>query len=243
MHALTRATCRKSKCADCFPPAGSCEKHRSPAPGAEFRPEWPWDRADSSSAPGRCASSHTACRSASPDCAPRDCPMSARVPPPNGTSLRTSNPIASAMRTIISKSALVPLTSPAFFTSCRSPQVLVNGAGLLVSIGRGQHHVGHRRRFRSGTCPARRRKLFANAKGSMFNRPTGFEPTTYSAFSLPALRGFNHLGQVEARCLWDRAPLLVKFTDCLRPGDSRAAGRDKGPCRPRRASSHNRPGK
>ena len=93
---------------------------------------------------------------ASPDCAPRVCPMSERVSATKRNQLCTSKPIASAMRTIISKSGLhIRLLRRPSSPICRSPQVFVHGPGLFVSIRGRQHNIGNASRFRSGTCPER----------------------------------------------------------------------------------------
>jgi hypothetical protein len=90
------------------------------------------------------AVSQTAWRSASPDCAPRDWPMSAETPLvlPKGTSFLTSAPMAPAMRTMISKSGLTPARSAAFFDQLDVAVGVGDGAGFFVEAGGGQDYVG-----------------------------------------------------------------------------------------------------
>ena len=81
------------------------------------------------------------------------------------------------MRTIISKSAFVPVTSPAFFTNCKSPQVLVNVPDFSYAFAAGNTTSAITAvSVRNMSCTTT--KLFEKANGSIFNRPTGFEPTT-----------------------------------------------------------------
>ena len=71
------------------------------------------------------------------------------IPPvPKGTSLRTSKPMASAMRTIISKSALRSGDFAGFLQNLQIAAGVGEGAGLFVSIGGGQNNICDSARFR-----------------------------------------------------------------------------------------------
>ena len=57
------------------------------------------------------------------------------------------------------------------------------------------------------------------------------------------MRASTISGRVEPGALRNVSPLLDGICRCLRRDDSRAAGRDRDPCRPRRASWRSRPGR
>src|SRR5258708_4781174 len=77
--------------------------------------------------------------------------MSARVPWPKGTRLRTSKPMASAMRTIISKSGEVTNTKPDFEMIVRIADAMGFEVRSLVPFGGGTHaDMGQTRGAQSG---------------------------------------------------------------------------------------------
>ena len=114
--------------------------------------------------------------------------------------------MASAMRTIISKSLFVPVTSPAFFTSLQVAAGIGERAGFLVSVGGRQHHIGHDRRLGQEHVLHDDKRLRERKRIDVVSVPTGFDPTTYSAFSFPAFAASTISGKVKPGSSGNRSP-------------------------------------
>jgi len=119
------------------------------------------------------ASSQTLCRSASPDCAPRDCPMSARVPLPKGNQLAnlSAHGIGDAHDHFEIRFRAGHFAG--FFSQSANRRSVGERSGLFVSIGRRQHDIGDGRGLgQEMSCTTT--KLCEKANGSMPNRAPGW---------------------------------------------------------------------
>ena len=210
------------------------------APAAESRQESPSDRTGSFSAPVRAPRATPRAGRLRPTAPPRLTHVRSHSPAPKGTSLRISNPMASAIRTIISKSLLVPDTSPAFLTNCTSPKVLVNVPDFLVSIRRRQHNIGHESRFSQEHVLHHDKGIGKSERVNGSGLSDSLRPRKAPSTFRPAA---SIISATSIRLWQGRAPTPGGTCRYRKPGGTREGNPDTAPCRPRRENWHSPPGR
>ena len=148
------------------------------------------------------------------------------------------------MRTIISKSGLRARNFAGFLQQLQIAAGVGERAGFFVGIRGGQYNIGHQRGLGEEhvlhddeSSWRRRRDRHSNGRRDSSRRRTAPSTCRPSAASIMPR-------QIEAGASAEcSAPLLVEVAVAGDRGDSREAGRDRGPCRPRRASWRNRRGR
>ena len=112
------------------------------------------------------------------------------------------------MRTIISKSVRTPARSPAFADQLPVAVGIGHRAGLLIEIGRGQHHVGERRGLGHEHLLHDEKGIFERLAADAIAGDR-IRTDDIERGQLTAARGIEHLDEIHPRSLRQGASVLL----------------------------------